>query len=413
MKTIAILSPETVPLPLKENSPLTIKEGDKEFSLLDKCTRTTAPGKRSWRFAEYLSKHDDFEVVLFIPDLNLPPHNLIDKSNLNFEIKSYSFKASNWDWSSELDRKLKKFDFVIIQSTTGNGFQNCAVLPKTTQVILDAWVPLSFELPCVLLTYSRIRRKVFWVKKFINQYQDLLRRSNCVLYANNRQQYLYEGQFTMIQKLDWSSYKFSPLLKVPFGVDKVKRVECEYDDPDKLKLLWYGPVYPWYSPELLLDALAGRDDIHIDFVGIVHPRYKRVYTSYFKKFFDEVKEAKNITIIEEYCDDSSALFPKYDAGIVIARNWLEETYSHRSRILEMSASGFPVIINEGNALYEELDFLRPTLHPVSTTNLLQDLLKIKENKDKLKITDQTLDNIYNILNWESVLSPLVDYVKRF
>ena len=45
MKKIAILSPDTVPLPLKDNFPEKIQEGTKQFSTKDKCIRTTAPGK--------------------------------------------------------------------------------------------------------------------------------------------------------------------------------------------------------------------------------------------------------------------------------------------------------------------------------------------------------------------------------
>lgn len=413
MKNIIVLSPETVPLSLLEGHPETIQEKGQSFSIYDKCTRTTAPGKRSWKFAEHLSNQNGFNVTLLIPELNFPPRDSIDTSNINFNLQPYNFKAANWDWSAELDRRLKQYDFVVIQSTTGTGFQNCSVLPKSVNVILDGWVPILAELPCVLLNNSRIQKKIFWQKKFINQYQDLLRRANCILYANERQHYYYEGQAFMIQKLDWSAFKFSPLLKVPYGIDKFKQIKRIKRDDGILKLVWYGPVYPWYAPEEILNVVKGRDDIQIDFVGIVHPRYKRVFNSYFKKFFDEVKNEKNINIVEDYCDDPEKLLANYDAGIIIARNWLEEKYSHRCRILDMISRGFPVIINEGNALYEELDFFKPMLHPVSTSNLLNDLIKIKDNKDVLDISTTDIDSAYDIMNWENVLAPVVDYIRRF
>jgi len=413
MKKITIVSPETVPLPLKEGFPEKMKEGNKEFFTKDKCIRTTAPGKRSWKFAKYLSQFEDFEVTLLIPNLNMPDKEYIDDTDINFDIKSYNFKSACWEWSEELDRKLIKSDFVIVQSTTGAGFQNASVLPKSVNLILDGWVPFLAELPCVLLNYNRMYRKIFWTKKFMPQYQDLLKRANCVLYANSRQRYYYEGQMYMIQKLDWSSFKFSPMHKIPYGVDKVEKVQKKENNPDILKLLWYGPVYPWYSPETLLKELKNNKEIQIDFVGVEHPRYKKVYDSYFKKFFDEIKDSENIRVIEEYCDDSLELFSNYDAGIILARDWLEEQYSHRCRILEMVSSGFPVIINKGNSLYEEFDFLRDYLHPVSSNSIVNDLLKIKENKEKLEIPDESVARIHQILNWGNVLSPLVDYIRKF
>jgi len=412
MKNIIIISPDTVPLTLKEGYPQTIKEGKHEYPIKDKCTRTTAPGKRSWMFAHHLSRQKDFDVTLLIPELNFPQREFIDTSEINFNIQPYNYRSANWEWSAELDRRLKKYDFVIVQSTSGTGFINCSVLPRTVNVILDGWVPLLAELPCALLSYGRIHRKIFWTKKFLSQYQDLIRRANCVLYANERQHYYYEGQFFMNQKLDWSAFKFSPLLKVPYGIDKHDQiVPQQYDE--ELKLLWYGPVYPWYAPEMLLKAVQGRKDILVDFVGIVHPRFKKVYNSYFKKFFEEVKDEKNIRIVEEYCDDDTSLFQEYDAGVVLARNWLEEKYSHRCRILDMISKGFPVILNEGNALYEESSALRPALHPVSTTHLLEDLLEIKENKANLKISQDDLNYMYEAMSWEKVLTPVIEYIRRF
>lgn len=414
MKKIAILSPETVPLPLKDNCPPTLLEGTKEFSVLDKCVRTTAPGKRSWRFAEYLSKEKDFEVTLFIPDLNMPNQEFIDKSKINFNIKSYSFKAANWEWSSELDRKLIKFDFVIIQSTTGTGFINCSVLPSRVQLLVDGWVPFLAELPATLLTYERMYRKVFWNKKFIPQYQDLLRRSNCVLYANDRQHYYYEGQFFANGKLDWSSFKFSPLLKVPYGIDQATETQSKLDPTQPLKLLWYGPVYPWYDPEILIEAIKKKPEIYLDFVGVLHPRYGRIYNNSYKKLFDSLKEVPNINVVEEYCDNSRDLFTQYDAGIVIAKDWLEEKYSHRCRILDMISNGLPVITNKGNALYEEFSFLKDkAIHTISTNNIGDELEYIKEHKAILNIDKQTADKFYTTLNWEKVLFPVTDYIKRF
>lgn len=414
MKNIIIISPDAVPLTLKEGCPTTIKEGNIDFPIKDKCVRVTATGKRAWMMAHHLSFQKDFDVTLLIPELNFPPREFIDTSEINFNIQPYNYKAANWEWSAELDRRLKKYDFVIVQSTTGTGFINCSVLPRSVNVILDGYVPLFAELPCALLNYERIYRKIFWTKKFLHQYLDLIRRANCVLYANDRQHYYYEGQFFVSEKLDWSSFKFSPLLKVPFGIDKHQKIERKQNNTDILHLLWYGSAYPWYAPEVLLKAIKDRKDIKVDFVGIIHPRYKKVYNSYFKRIFDMAKEEQNVRIIEDYCDDTNNLFSKYDAGIIIARNWLEEKYSHRCRILDMSSRGFPVILNEGNSLYEESpQCLKNILHPVSTSSLLEDLLSLKEKKSNLDVSQEILDEAYNKLGWESVLSPLIDYIRKF
>jgi hypothetical protein len=414
MKKIVIISPDTVALPLKENHPATIKEGNREYKIEDKCQKMAAIGKRSWRFAEYLSKHNDFDVTLLVPDVNFPPKEFIDTSKINFKVDSYNFKSANWEWSDALDRQLKNADFVIVQTVTGTGFLNSAVLPRSVNVIVDGWVPFLAELPCVLLSYPRIYRKIHWTTKFLPQYKDMLTRANCILYANDRQQYYYEGQFFIMEKLDWTAFKFSPLLKIPYGVDKVTTIPKK-EDTSTLSLLWYGPIYPWYFPEILIEQLANIENIKIDFIGVRHPRYQRIYNTYYKKFFDTVAATSNMTVIEDYDYklDQVELFKKYDAGIIIARNWLEETYSHRCRIIEMAAAGLPVIVNKGNSLYEESECLKPLLHPVSLENIKEDIINLANNKQKFNISTENLDTIYQNLNWERVLNPLVEYIRKF
>lgn len=414
MKKISIISPDTVALPLKENHPATIREGSREYKIEDKCQKMAAIGKRSWRFAEYLSKHKDFDVTLLVPDVNLPPKEFIDTSKINFKIDSYYFKGANWDWDSELDKKLKNSDFVIVQTVTGTGFLNCAVLPRSVNVIVDGWVPFLAELPCVLLSYPRINRKIHWTKKFIPQYEDLLTRANCILYANDRQQYYYEGQFFMMGKLDWAAFKFSPLLKIPYGVDKTEQIP-QKSDTSTLSLLWYGPIYPWYFPEILIEQLANLENIKIDFIGVRHPRYQRIYNTYYKQFFDTIAAISNMTVVEDYDYklDQIELFKKYDAGIIIARNWLEETYSHRCRIIEMASAGLPVIVNKGNSLYEEHEYFKSVLHPVTLENIKEDISELAKNKQRLSITAEQFSVIHQNMNWEKTLNPLVEYIRKF
>ena len=328
-KSIIFISPDTIPLPIKDNAPEYINENDKTFCLKDKCTKATGLGTRVWKLAECIAKDDDCDITVLVPNLNYPEKDYIDEDQLPFKVEPYNYKAALWDWSEELDRKLKDVDFVIIQTASGVGFKNCSVLPSTVNVIVDGFVPLFAELPCTLLGQSNISRKIFW-DRFSDQYLNLILRANCILYANDRQYYYYEGQFFAINKLDWRAFKFSPLLKVPFGIDIVDKVERHKSK--KLKLLWYGPAYPWYKPEKLLDVAANLNNTVIDFFCIKHPRYSNVYNNFFKKFFDAHEGLRNINIIDDFCNNPFDLYKDYDAGIILARDWLEEKYSSRVSI---------------------------------------------------------------------------------
>jgi len=409
-KSVIFISPDTLPLPIKDTAPETIIENNKSFSLKDKCYRTTGLGKRIWRLAEVLAKTDEFNITILVPNLNYPGREYIDEDKLLFNIEPYNFKAAVWNWSEELDRRIKDTNFVIVQTATGVGFKNCSVLPNSVNVIADGFVPLFAELPCTLLGQSNISRKIYW-DRFTNQYLDLLLRSNCVLYANDRQYYYYEGQFFAINKLDWKAFKFSPLLKVPCGIDIVDKIEKPKEK--KFKLLWYGPVYPWYKPEKVLDVAAYLNNTTIDFVGIKHPRYTNSYNKFFKKFFDANDNLKNINIIEEFCDNPAKLYERYDAGIILAREWLEEKYSSRGRILDMLSHGLPVILNKGNSFFNELSYLPDSIYSTTSRTLRKDLTNFEENKNNLIVSDYSHELLQKKLAWSVVAEPLIDYIRNF
>lgn len=408
---VCIISPDTVPLPLKDNPPEFITENGQEYLLKNKCLRTTGLGKRAWKLAEALSKENDFEVTLFVPDINTPKVEFIDSSKLTFDIEIYSFRAAAWGWSEELDKKLLKHDFVIVQSATGAGFKNCSVLPGNINVIVDGFVPLFAELPCTILGKSTIARKVFW-ESFRQQYLNLMTRANCVLYATDRQYYYYEGQFFAIDKLNWKAFKFSPLLKVPLGVDAVEKVHKE-NTSTRLKLLWFGPIYPWYRPEKLLEISPDLKNTDIDFVGVKHPRYGNTYNNFFKKFFESNASSYNITVSEDFVDDPASLYTHYDAGIVLARDWLEEKYSVRGRILDMISHGLPVIINENNSFFNELRYIQDSIYPTSAHTLKRDIQRFETNKSLLTVSDRSHKLLQKNLAWSAVASPLIEYIRRF
>ena len=84
---------------------------------------------------DILSKIDNFEVTLFIPDINCPPKEAFDLTGINFQINPYNLKTVSTGWSEELDRKLKNYNFVIVQSSDGIAFTNCSVLPQEMQIL--------------------------------------------------------------------------------------------------------------------------------------------------------------------------------------------------------------------------------------------------------------------------------------
>lgn len=415
-KTIAIISPDTVPLKLKETAPKYIREGAVDYPIKDKCCKITSTGKRAWVMAQALSKDTSkYTVDLFVPDLNFPGLENIDHTGVSFGIKKYNFKNTMYDWSEELDRKLKGYDFVIVQATVGAAWKNCAVLPRSTNVIVDAWAPMPVELPCALLNYPKIKREHSW-QKFEMHYKDLLMRANCVLYANDRQRYFYEGYLFSMGKLSWKAFKFSPLLKVPYGIDihsELKRTT----NTTNLKLLWYGALYPWYDFESIFKIAQNNQNVELDFVGVRHPRYTRLYDQFYKDYFKDIDKYPNIRILPDYVENKAELFSQYDAAIALSQNWLEETYAHRVRVLEMVSYGLPVLVNAENVLYDSYDYevIRNILLPTTKEQLpetITELLQYKKRSGTMNVHN-SLVALQKDMSWDTTLAPLVGYIDQF
>lgn len=411
IKKIAIIAPDTIPILLTKSAPEFISISNKKYSLKDKCTRANSSGIRCWNIANILSKDPDFLVTVFVPSINFPGRENIDFSSIKFDIQPYDLDSAIWNWSEELDRKLVKqeFNFVIVQSSYGVGFLNCSVLPYSINVILDGYSPILAELPCALIRKQNVFKKVYW-KRFYEQYIALLQRANCILYANDSQASYYEGQLFSLGKLDWRAYQFSPLLKIPYGIDKNNKEDFK-ENASTFKLLWYGSFKSWYYPEKLVEIALKIPNISIDFIGIIPPRNNKSYYSYFKKFFTN-HNLKNVSVIEEY-QDTKIDYNDYDAGILLSRDWMEEKYSVRARLLDMLSHGLPVLTNKTNPLFYELYKITDSLYPISIETIESDLNKYISIKNTIKVSDDSFKYIQDTFSWDVVLEPLKNYIKIF
>lgn len=404
MESICIIAGDTVPFPLVKGS--NIAKADYNTYIA-----ATNYGLRQWKLAEYIAEKTKLEVTLLVPDIYYPSSLIekgcIDLKGIKFKIDTYNYKIASWGWSQELDRRLKKFNFVICPTHNGCGMENCSVLPSDVHVIVDGWSVLPLEYSARLLSHSKIARKVKW-GNFIKVYSDLITRSNCLLYANDRQREFYEGLFFGVNKLNYNAFQFSPMLKVPFGVEKKEKVkQKKVESRTSLNLLYEGPVSPWDYPEIIFKSFYNSNNVFIDFVNLEHYRQNKTYNSFFKPFFERVDDAHNITLSSSHAIDKSA----YDYQIVMSRNWVIDSYVHRPEILDAFASGLPIIVNKMDSIYTEIEFIRKSIVSVNAENVsntVNSLLTCSYGID-----EQQQQEFNRVFSWNNVLTPLFDYIANF
>jgi len=409
MKKIAIISPDTISLPLTPNCPPLLTQYGKEVSTYDKCVKATALGNRAQNIAEQLSHH--FSVTIFVPELNYPGDIYIQKIT-KYEITSYDYsKNIEGRYSDVFLKRLEAFDIVMIQTTSGAGFAAVSKLRRSIYVILDAWVPLLVEYPAAISYRDDLDRNKCW-DDFLLTYQRLFNRANLILYANERQKYFYEGILFYSSKQNWEDLERSVLLKVPYGFESHECVKRKSNKDEKLRLLWYGAFYPWYDPCYLTEVVKNNPGIELTFFGAQHPRYRNYFLALSKEFDFT---GSNIKLVQEYSlNDPVDLFSNFDACIMIARNWVEDKYSHRVRTLEVVNRGMPLILSHGNSLLEEYPFLSSHVIPVHNKELATELEAVRLNKDlifnKQKITD-SLALLHKNYSWAKVVELLTKHIQ--
>ena len=361
---------------------------------------------RCLQLAHYLSREENFFVTVFVPYFDSERKTHV-YNNHSYETILYNGKAAIWNWSLELESKLKKFTHVIMPISQGVGFLNIGSLTKTN-VIIDGAYSFLPELPGALLGTPVKFRKTYW-DRYLYYYQLMLQNVNCLLYGHDRQYYYYEGQLTAISKLDWSAFQFSPLLKIPPLFQKTKTIKTEYAQTPT-KILWLGSIQPQSYPELLIEYAKSHPQITIDFVGILHPLYKKSYKNYFKKYFSNLPN--NITVYDNLPEDVTNFYTNYDVGILISRGWIEERYAIRNELWDMLIHGLPIIVNKESSLLLEFSNVTDSIYTVQLNNFNNDMDTILNNAP-LIVSDTVRKRIdANILSVTDI-SELIDYINRF
>jgi hypothetical protein len=401
---IGIISPDAVKLELTKDYPSIKVENGVEYSFVSKCVHETALGKRARICAEYLSKEND--VTLLIPDLNFPGHAYINYDTLNYAIKEYDWHDANWKTSKSLYSELVKYDVIIIQSTTGTGFLDVARLPKNITVVVDGWVPFLVEFPSALLSYTDEKIRNAWWKKGSQAYKKLIDRADCILYANKAQFSYYAGLLSSnVNNGMWNNINKFKLVELKYGIG-VRERKIHFKDTPELKLVWFGPIYPWYDPTPILNVINELENISIDFVSVEHPRFKKLFYEKYKNILDN----NHVKYTKKYIYEPFTELYEYDAGIIMSQEWNEEYFSNRCRIMDMVALGLPVITNSVNPFFQ-YESLQSVLHPTTKNTIRTDLLHLRDNKHELRLFDIEYKEIIDEFHWDKCFIPILKYLR--
>ena len=354
---IAIICADTFPLTLSTN----------DKSVLRKCSNAGALGKRAYQF--YLDICTDISVKYLCTevagfatevDVYIPHYNYPDKSvevmGPYFEDTLTSYISYNFNRGISLDKlcdynsvsaPIKKYDYIYIQTATGVNFNTVSLIPYNigTKVIVDNWVPFLQEQVVNLKRYDNKGKRKF--KQFKYAYDNLLQRADSILFDNIYQLNYIEGYLQQMQGTLEGSKEFYQYKYDPFSVGN-RKIYLHNKKIKPRKLLWYGPIYPWYDIDSILNFIISQNKYSLTFYGVRHPRYTSYYNTHIKyKLIPSSLVSHNINIIEDFMEekDEDNLLASSDICVIFDNHQVENRYAVRVRILDLLAMGNIVVTN--------------------------------------------------------------------
>ncbi len=372
---------------------------------------------RFWRMALALKSHgyDDITIAVW--------ERFPQKHPVSEGIKLVNFAAS----LKKMSILMKDYDVVIFSCALGEISRRLLKAASAkNQVIVDAYSPMYVE----ILTKSHSEREDKEELKnynyYVNVFNECLIKTDYALVANESQRHLYRGVLAAQGALvDYDDSKF---IDLPAFVEISKGVKQKaIKERDRINVLWFGGVYPWFDINNIIKVFADPDIKRIaklTVVGGSNPFYpknnKRFNGKYMnaKKLSDELGLTDNTIFFGDWVDyhDRIKIFNDADVAISINNLTVENDYSFRLRVADLVGNGVPVITNAGDPLGEELLSMGVAFRlDTSSRALIKDSMKIVlANRSGINEAKKRLigKEIYERLHIDGYINNLIQVIEN-
>ena len=236
-------------------------------------------------------------------------------------------------------------EYLLVSTKSDSVYSKKLAELKTNQkLIVDLYTPIFLEKE---LTLSKWKPQD-WLTRFRNKemVRKFLRRGNHFLVANHRQR----AYWLETSKSLGVPVKINDISVLPTGTGYEPRAKSQEPRAGQPKVvLWFGGIYPWMDPELLVDAfsrLAPKfPDWRLRFLGGFHPDtgYRKLYQRVESLARSKIS-SKQLEFIPWQPENNLGKYFKDAAFAVhLAKSTPEDYYAHRVRLLTLLSAGTPVL----------------------------------------------------------------------
>jgi glycosyltransferase involved in cell wall biosynthesis len=262
-----------------------------------------------------------------------------------------------------------------------------------------------------------------------------LLRADFLMAASDRQRLFYLGQMSALGRLNPLTYGDEPDLKrllgiVPFGLPSeepvhrgqpvLKGVVPGIGADDKV-IIWGGGLYSWFDPLTLIRAVAvlhrRRPSVRLFFQGTKHPGVAEMpIVEQSRALARELGLLDKVVFFNEtwvpYEERQNYLL-EADLGTSTHGFHLETTLAFRTRILDYLWTSLPMVVTKGDSFAElvKREQLGAAVPPEDVDALADALELCLFDVEYAAAARRNVARVRERFRWETVLQPLVDYVR--
>jgi len=210
-------------------------------------------------------------------------------------------------------------------------------------LIVDLYTPVFLEKDLSFNIFSPYDWLVRFQKKQV--VKKIIQRGDHFFVANRRQKdYWLKTARELKIKI-----KRNDISVIPTGAPKFNVRKLPF--PQRHVILWFGGMYPWMNPSLLIEAFSKiaykYPTWELRILGGFHP--KTGYQALYQKIIQEAKAAIPASQLEIENWQNLDKLPKFLNDVALAvhlsKQTKEDYYAHRVRLLTLLNAGIPVLTN--------------------------------------------------------------------
>lgn len=237
-----------------------------------------------------------------------------------------------------------KGKYLLVSTKSDSAYaRKLAVLKTNQELIVDLYTPIFLEKE---LTLSKWKPQD-WLTRFRNKetVKKFLRRGDHFLVANRRQ----KDYWIDISKNLCIPLKTNNISVFPTGSGSHPSSFALRPSTQHFVVLWFGGIYPWMSPEPLLEAFSLVAQKYpkwkLRFLGGFHPDtgYRNLYQKIELAAKSKISNNQLEFVSWQSEKNLSKYFRDVSFAVHLARPTPEDYYAHRVRLLTLFSAGIPVL----------------------------------------------------------------------